>query len=156
MCEYVFVSLHSDKLFHSLAVEIQTETNIKLYKIFRKKGDSNDPYRIVLRRNNRENFADERLDGVFEATYNGRFAPSKKSRKSLFSFIDYDFPTWLQEHRTPFFQDLDEMENPEDNPNGVHPYSVLYLTPKVPRSGLIIIRVPDPEADDRKEVIQKV
>ena len=143
-------------MFHDLAFEVRKEPNIKFYKIHRKKGE---PYRIVLRRNNRRRFADERLDGVFEATYTGRLAPTKKSAKSLFSFNEYSLGTWMQEHRAPFFIDLDDMNAPDGNPEGIHPYSVLYNMPKVPRGGLILMRVPPkdgPDANDRDEVIRKV
>jgi len=142
-----------DRLFHVLASEIRKETNVKMYKIYRKKGDA---YRIVLRRNNRRRFADERLDGVFEATYTGRIAPSKKAAKKLFSFEKYDFGSWMQEHMAPFFVDLDAIKTPEGNPEGMHPYSVLYSSPKVPRGGLILLRVPpkdDTEDIDREDVI---
>jgi len=145
-----------DRLFHSLAKELYKESVVKMYKIYRKKGDE---YRIVLRRNNRDRFADEQLDGPFEVTYTGRIAPSKKSAKHLFSFKDYDFGTWLQEHMAPFFIDLDAMSPPDGNPQGVHPYSVLYSSPKVPRGGLIVLKVPpkdDPEVADRDDVILKM
>ncbi len=102
----MFVCVWTDRVFHGLADEVRQEPNMKCYKIYRQKGD---PYRVVLRRNNRRRVADERLDGVFEATYTGRLAPTKKSGKSLFTFKDYDFGTWMQEHRAPFFIDLDSL-----------------------------------------------
>jgi len=148
-----------DKSIYGLAHAIRGKPNMKFYKIHRKKGDPNDLYRVVLRRNNRQQFGNERLDGVFEATYTGRVAPSKKSIKSMFSFDKYDLGTWLQEHLEPFFIDLDARNPPDGNPNGIHPYSLLYLNAKIPRGGLIMLRVPpkdDPEVTNRDEIISKL
>eukprot|EP00483_Globobulimina_turgida_P002829 UN02834 len=47
----------------------------------------------------------------------------------------------MHEHRLPFFVNLDEKENT------AHPYSILYNAPKTPRGGIIIIRIPEDDAD---------
>jgi len=131
-----------EKLFNSFANELRGEKAISFYKIYTKK--KND-YRIIMRRNNKKQFNDGRLDGEYEVSYNGKLSPTKKSRKKVFTFDEYDIGTWMHEHRLPFFINLDLQQT--QNPNGVHPYSILYNSPKVPRGGIIVIRIPEDDAD---------
>eukprot|EP00484_Ammonia_sp_Unknown_P005099 CAMPEP_0197075652 /NCGR_PEP_ID=MMETSP1384-20130603/211717_1 /TAXON_ID=29189 /ORGANISM="Ammonia sp." /LENGTH=577 /DNA_ID=CAMNT_0042514501 /DNA_START=17 /DNA_END=1750 /DNA_ORIENTATION=- len=131
-----------EKMFNSFADELRGEKSMTFYKVY---VANKDDYKIVMRRNNRKDFADERLDGEFEVSYAGKLAPSKKSKKSLFTFKEYDLATWMHEHRLPFFINLDKAVS--TNPNGIHPYSILYNTAKVPRGGMLIIRIPEDDDD---------
>jgi len=103
--------------------------------------EKKDEFKVVMRRNDRTQFVDESLDGEFDVVYKGKLAPSKKSAKSLFSFFGYDLGSWMHEHRLPFFINLD------DKTGAPHPYSFLYSTPKIPRGGIILIRIPENDAD---------
>eukprot|EP01084_Bolivina_argentea_P063922 116613_1 len=132
-----------ERLYNSFTNELRGEKTITFYKIYLKK---NDKYKIIMRRNNRNDFSNELLDGEYEISYNGKLAPSKKSRKSIFKFIDYDIGTWMHEHRLPFFINLNK------KPENTHPYSLLYNSPKTPRGGIIIIRIPQNDDDAVKNL----
>lgn len=136
----------SDRLFNHFCNELRGEQSMSFYKVYLEKDDK---YKVIMRRNNKKDFSNEELDGAVEVVYDGKLAPSKKSQKSLFSFKGYDIGTWIHEHRLPFFIHLNDKES--QNPNGMHPYSVLYNAPKTPRGGIIIIRV----AENDQEGVQK-
>ena len=129
-------------LFNSFCNELRGEKIMTFYKIYIKK--KND-FKIVMRRNNKKYFSSEKLDGEYEVSYSGKMAPTKKARKSVFTFTEYDLGTWMHEHRLPFFINLNDRES--TNENGVHPYSILYNSPKVPRGGIILIRIPQDDQD---------
>eukprot|EP01084_Bolivina_argentea_P120445 213495_1 len=132
-----------ERLFKAFAGELRGEVTMSFYVINLKEDDK---YHVVLRRNNRFLFSDEKVDGELEVTYNGKLAPTKKSLKSIFRFKTYDLGTWMHEHRLPFFINIDteQFNTPQTkDQGGAHPYSILYAVPKVPRAGIIIIRIPE-------------
>ncbi len=96
-----------------------------------------------MRRNNRNDFSDELLDGEYEVSYNGKLAPSKKSRKSIFRFTDYDIGTWMYEHRLPFFINLNNKAKIRKHNNLIHiVYYIIHQRHQHQEVGFII-RIPE-------------
>eukprot|EP01083_Nonionella_stella_P033630 92036_1 len=136
-----------ERLFDTVARQMKSDAQISFYKVH---VHGNDKYKVVMRRNNRQQFANEAVDGAFEVVYDGKIGQSKKSKKSPLVFKEYDIKTWIDDHRMPLFINLNDSD-------GADVYSVLYRSAKIPQQGVALIRVTDVDTrTDLADVVRKL